>query len=383
MNTNEVREDQFIVGNEALSKVIASLNRTLDLNEVLMKCLKAVKIGLDSEASSLMLLDNEKKNLKVSMATGPVKDDILGATIPKGKGIAGWVLDKNEPYISNDVKDDELFYKDLSPSFITRNIICVPLKNATGDSFGVVQAINKNESMPFKKEELATFESLALQVSTAIERSKIYEEQEKQLNLKKEYISELHHRLKNSLSVISGLIEFDINDVQDEKARYLLTFTNSRIRTLAKAHSAQSDGKTEDHIQLDDYIVDIIKNAEKTFSDFDQQISISSDLQPLELDLNRSILCGLSVNEILLHDLARLLEGDIVFEIRVSLSTSENDEVSLVIESTGSSDEEMAGVKNGKPNSRFIVKSLVNKLNGSIEHFAPGQGSRSVISFTL
>ena len=383
MNTNEVREDQFIVGNEALSKVIASLNRTLDLNEVLLKCLEVIKIGLDSEASSLMLLDNEKKNLKVSMATGPVKDEILGATIPKGMGIAGWVLDNNEPYISNDIKDDELFYKDLSPSFTTRNIICVPLKNASGDPFGVLQAINKIEGLPFKNEELKIFQTLSMQVSTAIERSKIYEEQEKQLDHKKEYISELHHRLKNSLSVISGLIEFDIDDVQDEKARYLLTFTNSRIRTLAKAHSAQSDGKNEDHIQLDEYIRDIVKNAEKTFDDFDQQITISSDLKPLNLDLNRSILCGLSVNELLLNELSRLLEGDTVSEIKVSLSVSDENKVSLVIESSGSSDDEMPGVKNGKPNSRFIVKSLINKLDGSIEHSVPGQGSKTEISFTL
>lgn len=381
METKDIREDRLVVDNDALSKVIESLNRTLDLNEVLLKCLEAVKIALNSEASSLMLLDKDREMLKVSMATGPVKDEITGATIPKDKGIAGWVLNNNEAYISNDVDHNEIFWKELSPVFKSRNIICVPLRDANGKAFGVLEAINKVDDLSFDDSDLSTFESLALQVSSAIERSRVYEEQERQLDHKNEYISELHHRLKNSLSVISGLIEFDIDDVQDEKARYLLTFTNSRIRTLAKAHSAQSEGIGEDHIELDDYIRDIIKNTEKTFGDFEQEVDISSQLVSTGLDLNRSILCGLSVNELLLYELSRLLEGETVTEINVKLEESENGEIMITIEAVGSEDNEEPGVKDGKPNSRFIVKSLVNKLDGKIEHLTSGAGSKSVIFF--
>lgn len=381
METKGIREDRLATGNDALSKVIEGLNRTLDLNEVLLKCLEAVKIALNSEASSLMLLDKDREMLKVSMATGPVKDEIKGATIPKDKGIAGWVLNNNEPYISNDLDHNEVFWKELSPAFKTRNIICIPLRDANGKALGVLEAINKVDNLSFDNRDLYTFDSLALQVSSAIERSKVYEAQVQQLDQKKEYISELHHRLKNSLSVISGLIEFDIDDVKDEKARYLLTFTNSRIRTLAKAHSAQSEGTAEDHIELDDYIRDIIKNVENTFSDFDKRIAINSNLIPTILDLNRSILCGLSVNELLLHELSRLMEDETVTEINVILEESESAEVKIMVEATGSEDEEVPGLKNGKPNSRFIVKSLINKLNGKIEHSATGVGSKTVISF--
>lgn len=382
MKSKDVGEDRLATGNTALSKVIESLNRTLDLNEVLLKCLEAVKIGLNSEASSLMLLDKNREMLKVSMATGPVKDEIIGATIPREKGVAGWVLSNNEPYVSNDVDQNEIFWKDLSPSFKTRNIICVPLKDETGRAFGVLQAINKENDLLFDKNDLSSFDSLASQVSTAIERSKVYEEQERQLENKNEYISELHHRLKNSLSVISGLIEFDIDDVKDEKARYLLTFTNSRIRTLAKAHSAQSEGAGEDEIDLHEYIRDITKNAEKTFDDFGKDITISSELSSIGMDLNRSILCGLSVNELLLNELSRLLEGEQVTEISVSLRESENGTITIKVEATGSEDDEQPGIKDGKPNSRFIVKSLIKKLDGNIEHSTSENGSKSVISFS-
>jgi len=382
VKSKDVGEDRLATGNTALSKVIESLNRTLDLNEVLLKCLEAVKIGLNSEASSLMLLDKNRKMLKVSMATGPVKDEIIGATIPREKGVAGWVLSNNEPYVSNDVDQNEIFWKDLSPSFKTRNIICVPLKDETGRAFGVLQAINKENDLLFDKNDLSSFDSLASQVSTAIERSKVYEEQERQLENKNEYISELHHRLKNSLSVISGLIEFDIDDVKDEKARYLLTFTNSRIRTLAKAHSAQSEGAGEDEIDLHEYIRDITKNAEKTFDDFGKDITISSELSSIGMDLNRSILCGLSVNELLLNELSRLLEGEQVTEISVSLRESENGTITIKVEATGSEDDEQPGIKDGKPNSRFIVKSLIKKLDGNIEHSTSENGSKSAISFS-
>lgn len=381
METKDIGVDRLAIDNEALSKVIESIHRTLDLNEVLLKCLEAVKIALNSEASSLMLLDKDREMLKVSMATGPVKEEITGATIPRDKGIAGWVLNNNEAYISNDVEHNDVFWKDLSPAFKTRNVVCVPLKDEKAKAFGVLQAINKVDDLAFDEDDLSAFETLASQVSLAIERSKVYEEQERQLVYKNEYISELHHRLKNSLSVISGLIEFDIDDVKDEKARYLLTFTNSRIRTLARAHSAQSEGKGEDHIKLHDYIQDTIKNAGKTFTEFSRNVSIESNLIPVDLDLNRSILCGLSVNELLLHELSRLLEGETVNDISVNLEESDDNEITITIETAGSEDNEQPGIKDGKPNSRYIVKSLINKLDGNIEHSVSGNGSKSVISF--
>lgn len=100
------------------------------------------------------------------------------------------------------------------------------------------------------------------------------------------------------------------------------------------------------------------------------------------MDLNRSILCGLSVNELLLHELSRLLEGEVVTEISVSLKESDNGFVTIRVEATGSENNEQPGIKDGKPNSRFIVKSLIKKLDGKIEHSTSEKGSKSVISFT-
>ena len=43
MKSKDVGEDRLATGNAALSKVIESLNRTLDLNEVLLKCLELLR----------------------------------------------------------------------------------------------------------------------------------------------------------------------------------------------------------------------------------------------------------------------------------------------------------------------------------------------------
>jgi GAF domain-containing protein len=212
--------------------------------------MEAAKIVMNSEASSLMLLDELTGDLNVSIPTGPVKDEIMGMVVPKSKGIGGWVISYNQPFISNDVVESDIFWKDLSTDFTTRNIICVPLKDNDGNAFGVLQAINKKDGKMFENEDVPVFESLALHVSSAIARSKRYDELEKKLEDRDTQLLEIHHRLKNNLSMICGLLEFDLREVKDEKYRNLLSSTNSRIRSVAEAHSLLYDQRDSEKLEL-------------------------------------------------------------------------------------------------------------------------------------
>ena len=106
---------------------IEGINRTMELKQLLLKCMESVCTVIDAEASSLMLLDKITGRLYLSIPTGPVKDEIKGQIIPKDKGVAGWVLKNKKPYLVNDMTKSEEFFGDISKDFTTRNMVCVPM----------------------------------------------------------------------------------------------------------------------------------------------------------------------------------------------------------------------------------------------------------------
>ncbi|WP_020404612.1 histidine kinase dimerization/phosphoacceptor domain -containing protein [Gracilimonas tropica] len=368
---------------ELLLHVIEGINRTLELKHVLKKCMEATKVVMQSEASSLMLLDEITGDLNISIPTGPVKDEVKGMTIPKNKGIGGWVISYNQPFISNDVVESDIFWKDLSTGFTTRNIICVPLRNSKGEAFGVMQAINKKEGKPFVNEDVPVFEAFAIHVATAIERSKKYDELENKLHDRNTQLSEIHHRLKNNLAIISALIEFDLEEVQDERSKEVLSATSSRIRSVADAHALLYDKPDQSKMDLSEYLLSIAHNVENIFSSPDKDIILSTRFEPVMLNSSRSMVCGLILNELLInaykHAFVKKDSGDII----ISLKRTGKDKIVMIVtdDGIGFKDDSLK-YRSGKPNGQFIINALVEKLDGDITYTQnPEIGSTCLISF--
>ncbi|MDR9416146.1 MAG: histidine kinase dimerization/phosphoacceptor domain -containing protein, partial [Gracilimonas sp.] len=330
-------------------------------------------------------LDESTGDLNVSIPTGPVKEEIMGMSVPKSKGIGGWVISYNQPFISNDVVESDIFWKDLSTGFTTRNIICVPLQNSEGQAFGVLQAINKKEGQDFVNDDVPVFESLALHVATAIERSKAYDKLERELHDRNTQITEVHHRLKNNLAIISGLIDIEIDDINDKNSKNILAATSSRIRSVAEAHSLLYDKPDEKKMELSKYLVAIAHYVENIFSSPNKEINIVTRFEEVKLDSNRSMFCGLILNELLInafkHAFVKKDHGDVI----ISLKQTKRNKIVLIVTDDGvgfKGDE--PSIDRGKPNGQYIIQSLVDKLDGEITYTQnPDIGSTCLISFPV
>lgn len=191
-----------ILGDERLDllmKLTGQINSNLDLDDMLLDIIKAVKLIMQCEASSLMLYEEETDDLVLSIPTGPATDEITGKHIPKDKGIGGWVFMNKEPAIVNNVEEDSRFLGDLDPDlFTTRNIICVPLLNHKKEIIGIIQALNKNDNKNFLRSEIPIFQALANQAAIAIENARLHEQQKQKMLLEQ--------KLDLARSIQSGFI---------------------------------------------------------------------------------------------------------------------------------------------------------------------------------
>ncbi len=162
-----------------LSEVSKTVNSTISLDNVLDLSMRLVKQVMRVEASSLLLLDKEKNELVFQVALGKKGEAIKEIRVPVGKGIAGWVAETGEALYIKDVNKDERFFKvaDKKSGFITRSIICVPLK-VKDKLIGVAQAINPIGEKEVSQDDIELFSTIGSQMAIALENASLYKDLE-------------------------------------------------------------------------------------------------------------------------------------------------------------------------------------------------------------
>lgn len=94
---------------------------------------------------------------------------------PDHLGVAGWVLREKRPVVIQDASKDDRFFKgiDLQESFVTKSMICLPLRTRKG-LIGVIYALNKLEG-EFTARETRLLEILSGTIAISIENARLYE----------------------------------------------------------------------------------------------------------------------------------------------------------------------------------------------------------------
>ncbi len=132
---------------------------------------------LNSEASSLLL--REDNVLRFEIAYGEKGTEVEKFTVPLGAGVAGSVALSGESTFINQVNaDGSGIFKEIDKKsgFITRNLICVPLK-VKDRIIGVIEVINRIDKEEFGEDDVSLLEGFANEAAIAIERAQLVEEQ--------------------------------------------------------------------------------------------------------------------------------------------------------------------------------------------------------------
>jgi len=160
-----------------LFSIAGSLNSTFDLDFLLQKIGAAAERLTDSEASSIMLVADDKKHLFFRVASGEKAKALKTMTLPIGQGIAGAVAVNRKPEIVPDTKKDPRFAGkfDKASGFVTRSLMCVPML-FRGELIGVAEVLNK-KSGEYGEEHLEMLQSLSGVAAVAIVNARIIAEQ--------------------------------------------------------------------------------------------------------------------------------------------------------------------------------------------------------------
>lgn len=365
---------------EILLKNISSVNRAVKLRSVLKESIEVVQNVMNTEASSLMLLDENTGELIVSMPTGPVKKEVKGKRIKKGEGIGGWVVQHDKPFYSNDVSKSTLFAGDISDNFTTRNIICVPLKNSQENIIGVLQAINRKEGNLADK-DIPVFEALADHVALAIERCRELQQMQDELEQRDLILTETHHRLKNNLSTITALIELELSDIDDEAAKEVLQKTMARIKSMSEVHDFLYNNKPGNEIKLKLYLEGLSNKIGNILSQKEQQVHIRVHADEVCLDTDRAMSCGLLLNELMVNCYKHAFGDDIEEpKIVIALSETGNGIIEFTVSDNGTGIAEDFSITESGSTGGWLIDVLIRRLEADIQ-VKKDSGTTFVIRF--
>lgn len=362
-----------------LLHAIEGINRTMELKHLLLKCMESARAVVDAEASSLMLMDKHTGQLNLSVPTGPVKDEIKGQVIPKNKGVAGWVLETQKPYLVNNMADSKEFFGDISEGFKTKNMICVPLFDSKDEILGIMQVLNK-KSADFTEKDIAVLETLASHVGLSIEKVKEVDDLRNSVKDKERRLNNIHKGFQNSLSAINALVQLQVPMLEEDDAKFLMKATGSRIETIAHAHEVLFHSDEKELMDLGFYIGHLTSTVVDIFGVDDKEISYQLDIDKIQLNASIAITVGLIINEIIL-----LMYKEAFRYMRsgtISISVKKKNKKSVVISISDNGQGVLEYFEGGAGNNltSVVVQTLAEKLFAQTQCFLNEDGGTT---FTL
>ena len=153
---------------KAVWKITQRLQSQDQFENALSASLETIVETMDCEEGSVWMTDFDDGRLYAMMNVG--ETDITGYSLDLGQGIAGQTALSGISEIVEDCSGDPRFSNaiDSETGFITRSLICAPLKNAYG-TIGCIQIVNKKGGKLFNNEDLSLCEALCSLVAIAIE----------------------------------------------------------------------------------------------------------------------------------------------------------------------------------------------------------------------
>jgi len=149
-----------------------SLTAELDPEHLFGKILEKVSELLPAENWSLLLLDDETKELRFALSVDLPHELMKGVSLRMGEGVAGRAAMEQRPIVVIDAGQCEFFSNrvDNLSGTLTRSIICVPLVFG-GRSLGVIEVINPRNP---ERNHLPLLSVIADYAAIAVENMKRY-----------------------------------------------------------------------------------------------------------------------------------------------------------------------------------------------------------------
>ena len=273
---------------------VLALQRT-SLIGMLNHTARVTSEGLGAEYCKVMeFLPAENRLLVragVGWEAGVVGSATVGADLASP---AGYALRTGKPVISNHLANEQRF---RTPELLVHHGIRRAMNvilQGDGSPFGVLEVDSTSEG-EFGEHDIAFLQGAANILGMAIEQQQYQRKLQVALDRHQVLLKEVNHRVKNSLQVVTAMLQLQANSVGDPALSERLNEASSRVNAVGRAYERLAYNADYENIELVEYLREIVGDLEPTVAPCKIQFEASEEIQ---IAADRAILVGLIINEL-------------------------------------------------------------------------------------
>ncbi len=171
----EMEVNQKVLERLAAAELSQAVSMLFDIDLILDLILDVICNKLAVQTASIMLLRDATGDLVIRAHRG-LEDEIVGKTrVMVGEAIAGYVAQKGEPLLIEDIRKDPRFVPFRRDRYRSGSLLSVPILHDE-HVLGVINLSDPGQHGPFTERDLEVLQALAGQAAIAIENDRLYQE---------------------------------------------------------------------------------------------------------------------------------------------------------------------------------------------------------------
>ncbi|MEG4286548.1 PAS domain S-box protein [Microcoleus sp. A006_D1] len=186
------------------------------------------------------------------------------------------------------------------------------------------------------------------------------------LREKEVLLKEIHHRVKNNMQVVSSLLQLQAQYIEDEPTLALFEESQTRIHSMALIHEQLYQSEHLDRIDIASYVEDLVANLYQSFGCGNTSIQFNLNVEPIYLNIETAIPCGLIINELVSNSLKYAFAKSLPGEININFYEIILQQFNLTIQDNGSGFPADFDVETTETLGLRLVRMLIQQLEGTI-----------------
>jgi PAS domain S-box-containing protein len=300
------------------------------------------------------------------------------------------VFDKNYRYVylnPNAVKDEqirnlmigktdfdyaELKNKDVSIAKKRQELLREATKTKAGITFEETLQINELEKKYMLRKTYPYYDinndvQYVIGFGIDITKEKLHELSLAQSLIEKEtLLGEIHHRVKNNLALIDGVVELKKALEKDKYIVETLSDIQSRIKTVALVHQKLYQNELFSNIDIKDYINELVLYQQKLFNKQNlETVKFEVAVEDISFDISKSVSLGLLLNELVSNSLKYGIINNQVI-INISL-VKQGNSILLTYKDSGKGLQQNIKESTTKGFGFKLIQSLIKQFKASHE----------------
>lgn len=200
-----------------------------------------------------------------------------------------------------------------------------------------------------------------------ITRRKRQERQiEASLEEKNILLAEIHHRVKNNLAIISGMLQLELYNTENEETRKIVRNSQMRIKSMAEVHELLYQTGDFSNVTLHHFVDKLVDNITRLYSTDEREISVDTEIADVKLNVNQAIPAAIIINELVTNACKHAFDESEAGRVKVDLHKS-GDRIQLTVADNGSGLPGDFDLQTRKSIGFTLINELTRQLEGGLE----------------